>query len=85
MIQSTNYSTPEIVAELHTSLNQLEKVSDDVFESVQRKIKIDLMKMNPFEENRNCELSPFLDFIQHLVLNIKIQKFELLDFANLSV
>lgn len=43
MIQSTNSFTPEIVAELHTLLNQLEDSIDDIFKSVQRKTKNDLM------------------------------------------
>lgn len=37
MIQSTNPSTPEIVTELQSILNQLEEVSDDILESFQRK------------------------------------------------
>lgn len=34
MIQFTNSPTPEIITELQTLLNQLEKVSDDLLESV---------------------------------------------------
>lgn len=83
MIQFTNSPTPEIITELQTLLNQLEKVSDDLLESVQKKLKIDLTKNSPFENKFNCEFSPFLDFIQHLALNTKTQKFELLDFVEI--
>lgn len=83
MIRFTNSSTPEIVIELQSILNQLEEVSDDILESFQRKMRIDLTKMNPFESNPNCEISPFVDFIQHLVLNTQTQKFELLDFVEI--
>lgn len=83
MIQFTNSSTPEIITELQTLLNQLERVNDNALESFQRKTRIELTKMNPFERNPNCELSPFVDFIQHLVLNTQTQKFELLDFVEI--
>jgi hypothetical protein len=83
MIRFTNSSTPEIITELQTLLNQLERVNDNALESFQRKTRIELTKMNPFERNPNCELSPFVDFIQHLVLNTQTQKIELLDFVEI--
>ena len=48
MIQSTNPSTSEIITELQTLLSQLEDSSDDIFNSIQKKLKIDLTTANPF-------------------------------------
>ena len=59
MIQSTNSSTPEIVAELQSILNQLEDSTDDIFNSIQNKLKIDLTTENPFSQNPNCETYSF--------------------------
>lgn len=62
MIQSTNPSTPEIVTELQSILNQLEDSTDDVFDSIQKKLKIDLMKEDSFSQNPNCETYSFSFF-----------------------
>ena len=83
MIQSTNPSTPEIVAELQSILNQLEDSTDDVFDSIQKKLKIDLMKEDPFSQNPNCETYSFSFFVQHFVFDQKLQKIELLSFMEL--
>ena len=84
MIQSTNSSTPEIVAELQSILNQLEDSTDDIFNSIQNKLKIDLTTENPFSQNPNCETYSFSFFVQHFVLNQKLQKIELLSFMELK-
>ena len=83
MIQSTNPSTPEIVTELQSILNQLEDSTDDVFDSIQKKLKIDLMKEDPFSQNPNCETYSFSFFVQHFVFDQKLQKIELLTFMEL--
>ena len=83
MIQSTNPSTPEIVTELQSILNQLEDNTDNVFNSIQKKLKIDLMKEDPFSQNPNCETYSFSFFVQHFVFDQKLQKIELLSFTEL--
>lgn len=83
MIQSTNSSTPEIVTELQSILNQLEDSTDDVFNSIQNKLKIDLTTENPFSQNPNCETYSFSFFVQHFVFDQKLQKIELLSFMEL--
>lgn len=83
MIQSTNPSTPEIVTELQSILNQLEDSTDDVFDSIQKKLKIDLMKEDSFSQNPNCETYSFSFFVQHFVFDQKLQKIELLSFMEL--
>lgn len=83
MIQSTNPSTPEIVTELQSILNQLEDSTDDVFDSIQKKLKIDLTTENPFSQNPNCETYSFSFFVQHFVFDQKLQKIELLSFMEL--
>lgn len=83
MIQSTNSSTPEIVAELQSILNQLEDSTDDIFNSIQKKLKIDLMKEDSFSQNPNCETYSFSFFVHHFVFDQKLQKIELLSFMEL--
>lgn len=83
MIQSTNSSTPEIVAELQSILNQLEDSTDDIFNSIQNKLKIDLTTENPFSQNPNCETYSFSFFVHHFVFDQKLQKIELLSFMEL--
>lgn len=83
MIQSTNFSTPEIVAELQSILNQLEDSTDDIFNSIQKKLKIDLMKEDSFSQNPNCETYSFSFFVHHFVFDQKLQKIELLSFMEL--
>lgn len=83
MIRFTNSSTPEIVTELQSILNQLEDSTDDVFNSIQNKLKIDLTTENPFSQNPNCETYSFSFFVQHFVFDSKLQKIELLTFIEL--
>lgn len=83
MIQSTNSSTPEIVTELQSILNQLEDSTDDIFNSIQNKLRIDLTTENPFSQNPNCETYFFSFFVQHFVFDQKLQKIELLSFTEL--
>ena len=84
MIQSTNPSTSEIITELQTLLSQLEDSSDDIFNSIQKKLKIDLTTANPFSRNPNCETYSFSFFVQHFVFDSKLQKIELLTFMELK-
>ena len=84
MIRFTNSSTPEIVTELQSILNQLEDSTDDVFNSIQNKLKIDLTTENPFSQNPNCETYSFSFFVQHFVFDSKLQKIELLTFMELK-
>ena len=84
MIRFTNSSTPEIVTELQSILNQLEDSTDDVFNSIQNKLKIDLTTENPFSQNPNCENYSFSFFVQHFVFDSKLQKIELLTFMELK-
>lgn len=84
MIRFTNSSTPEIVTELQSILNQLEDSADDVFNSIQNKLKIDLTTENPFSQNPNCETYSFSFFVQHFVFDSKLQKIELLTFMELK-
>ena len=83
MIQFTNSSTPEIVTELQSILNQLEDSTDDIFNSIQNKLRIDLTTENPFSQNPNCETYSFSFFVQHFVFDQKLQKIELLTFMEL--
>lgn len=83
MIQFTNSPTSEIITELQSILNQLEDSTDDVFDSIQKKLKIDLMKEDPFSQNPNCETYSFSFFVQHFVFDQKLQKIELLSFMEL--
>lgn len=83
MIQFTNSPTPEIVTELQSILNQLEDSTDDVFNSIQKKLKIDLTTVNSFSQNPNCETYSFSFFVQHFVFDQKLQKIELLSFMEL--
>lgn len=83
MIQSTNPSTPEIVTELQSILNQLEDSTDDIFNSIQNKLKIDLKTENSFSQNPNCETYSFSFFVQYFVFYQKLQKIELLSFMEL--
>ena len=69
MIQSTNPSTSEIITELQTLLSQLEDSTDDIFNSIQKKLKIDLTTANPFSQNPNCETYSFSFFVQHFVFD----------------
>ena len=50
MIQSTNSSTPEIVAELQSILNQLEDSTDDIFNSIQNNQKLQKIELLSFME-----------------------------------
>lgn len=84
MIQSTNPSTSEIITELQTLLSQLEDSTDDIFNSIQKKLKIDLTTANPFSRNPNCETYSFSFFVQHFVFDSKLQKIELLTFMELK-
>ena len=84
MIRFTNSSTPEIITELQTLLNQLEDSTDDVFNSIQKKLKIDLTTVNQFTQNPNCETYSFSFFVQHFVFDSKLQKIELLTFMELK-
>ena len=83
MIRFTNSSTPEIITELQTLLNQLEDSTDDIFNSIQKKLKIDLTTEKLFSQNPNCETYSFSFFVQHFVFDQKLQKIELLSFMEL--
>lgn len=83
MIPFTNSSTPAIITELQTLLNQLEDSTDDIFNSIQNKLKIDLTTANPFSQNPNCETYSFSFFVQHFVFDPKLRKIELLTFMEL--
>lgn len=83
MIRFTNSSTPEIVTELQSILNQLEDGADNIFNSIQKKLKIDLTSENSFSQNPNCETYSFSFFVQHFVFDQKLQKIELLSFMEL--
>ena len=83
MIQFTNSPTSEIITELQTLLSQLEDSTDDIFNSIQNKLKIELTTENSFSQNPNCETYSFSFFVQHFVFDQKLQKIELLSFMEL--